>query len=89
MAIIYDGNKAVFIEETNEDEVILFRDFLQDKAGEEIKFDFSDAESVHFALLQLIMAYKKNYSCSYYFSDDVKCYEKVLKGFDAEQENCI
>lgn len=88
MAIIYDGNKALFISESNEEEVTSFRDFLQNKAGEELKFDFIEAESVHFALLQLIMAYKKSYSCEYKFAEDVKCFEKVLSGFDVTQENC-
>lgn len=88
MAIAYDGNKALFIDETNEDKVVSFRDFLQDKAGKKLKFDFTEAKSVHFAILQLIMAYKKSYKCSYKFADDKKCFEKILSGFDASQENC-
>lgn len=88
MAIIYDGNKALFISESNEEELIPFRDFLQNKAGEELEFDFIEAESIHFAILQLIMAYKKSYKCTYKFADDKKCFEKVLSGFDVTQENC-
>jgi hypothetical protein len=88
MAILYDGNKVLFISESNEDDVVSFRDFLQREAGEELEFDFTEAQSVHFALLQLVMAYKKSYKCSYKFADDKKCFEKVLSGFDAGQENC-
>ncbi len=88
MAITYEENCATFTSVIYEDEVVPFRDFLQNIAPDELKLDFTYCDDIHLAVLQLIMAYKKNYACMYEFSEDVKLYEKVLKGFDETQENC-
>ena len=88
MAITYEDNKATFSSVIYEDEVVSFRDFLQEKAPEEIEMDFIDCDDIHLAVVQLIMAYKKNYSCSYEFSDNKKLYETVLKGFDTSEDYC-
>lgn len=88
MPITYDNKNATFASVIYEDDVLPLRDFLQENAGDEIKFDFSDCEDVHLAVLQLIMAYKKNYSCAYEFSDEDKLFVKVLKGFDASENHC-
>lgn len=88
MAITYEDNCATFTSVIYEDEVVPFRDFLQNMAGEEIKFDFSGCDDIHLAVLQLIMAYKKSYGCSYEFSEDTKLFERVLKGFSTSEENC-
>lgn len=88
MSIIYEENCATFTSVIYEDEVVSFRDFLQNIAPDEVKLDFAWCDDIHFAVLQLIMAYKKSYGCSYEFADEVKLYEKVLKGFDAKEENC-
>lgn len=88
MAITYTDNKATFTSVIYEDEVVSFRDFLQEKAAEEVAFDFTECEDVHFAIVQLIMAYKKNYNCTYKFSDNKKLYETVLKGFDTSENHC-
>ncbi len=88
MAITYDGNKAIFEEIIYEDEVIPFRDFLQQKAGEEVVLDLEKCDDIHLAILQLVMAYKKNYECSYKFSEDVKLFQRVLEGFDTSENYC-
>ena len=88
MAITYEDNEATFESVIYEDEVITFRDFLQEKAGEEIVLKFSECEDIHLAVLQLIMAYKKNYGCSYEFGETKKLYETVLKGFDTSENHC-
>ena len=88
MAITYDGNSAIFTSVIYEDEVVTFRDYLQEKAGEEVKFIFNDCEDLHLAILQLIMAYKKNYSCVYEFGDTKKLFETVLKGFSTSENYC-
>ena len=88
MAITYENNEATFSAVIYEDEVVSLRDFLQNKAGEELKFDFSECEDLHLAILQLIMAYKKNYQCSYEFGEDVKLFETVLKGFETSENHC-
>lgn len=88
MAISYTDNEAIFASVIYEDETIPLRDFLQEKAGNEVKFNFTQCEDIHLAILQLIMAYKKIYSCSYEFSHEQKIYEKVLKGFDTSENNC-
>ena len=88
MAITYEKNEAVLAAVIYEDEVIPFRDFLQTNAGENIKFNFAECEDVHLAILQLIMAYKKNYDCSYEFGEQTKLFETVLKGFDSSENHC-
>ncbi len=88
MAITYDGEKAKFSAVIYEDEVITLREYLQEKASKEIEFNFNECEDIHLAVLQLIMAYKMNYSASYSFGDKVKIFELVLKGFVESENNC-
>jgi len=88
MAITYDGNRAVFEEIIYEDEVVPFRDFLQEKSGEEVILNLEKCDDIHLAILQLVMAYKKNYECSYEFGDDVKLFQRVLEGFDTSENYC-
>jgi hypothetical protein len=88
MPITYKDNCAKFESVIYEDEVVPFRDFLQNIAPDEGKFDFSECEDVHLGILQLIMAYKKNYAVSYEFSNEKKLFEQVLEGFDTSENNC-
>ena len=88
MSITYEKNEAKFSSVIYEDEVIPFRDFLQENAGEEINFSFKDCDDIHLAILQLIMAYKKNYTCSYTFGEQKRLYETVLKGFNTSENYC-
>ena len=88
MAIIYENTNAVFEAVIYEDEVISLRDFLQEHAGEELQFDFKDCDDIHLAILQLIMAYKKNYNCIYTFGDEKKLFQTVLEGFDTSENYC-
>ncbi len=88
MAITYDENTATFESIIYEDEVVAFRDFLQAKAGDKIKLKFKDCEDIHLAILQLIMAYKKNYEITYKFGDQTKLFETVLEGFDTSENHC-
>ena len=88
MAITYDGTNAVFDSVIYEDEVVTFREYLQEKAGEELKFDFKTCDDIHLAVLQLILAYKKSYDASYEFGDERKTYEMVLKGFIPSENYC-
>ncbi len=88
MAIAYDGEKAKFSAVIYEDEVIPLREYLQEKASTEIKFDFKECDDIHLAVLQLIMAYKMNYSASYSFAEEIKTFELVLKGFVESENNC-
>jgi len=88
MAIVFDDKTAKFESVIYEDEVVALRDFLQANAGDEVKFDFNACEDVHLAVLQLVMAYKKSYNCTYEFSPEDKLYMRVLKGFDSSENNC-
>ena len=88
MAITYEDNTAIFSSVIYEDEIVSFRDFLQSKAGDEVKFDFTECDDIHLAIMQLIMAYKKNYSCSYEFGSSKKLFETFLKGFDTSENYC-
>jgi len=88
MAITYEGLNANFSAVIYEDEVITLREFLQEKAGDEISFDFTSCDDIHLAVLQLIMAYKMNYSANYSFSDESKTFELVLKGFVESENHC-
>lgn len=88
MAITYEDKKAIFTSVIYEDEVGTFRDFLQENSPSVVEMDFSECEDIHLAVIQLIMAYKKNYDCIYKFSDNKKLYETVLKGFDSSENHC-
>ncbi len=89
MSILYEENCATFTSIIYEDEVVSLREFLQNNAPNKVKFDFAWCEDIHFAILQLIMAYKKIYDCSYEFGDEERIYEKVLRGFDLKEEHCV
>ncbi len=88
MAITYENNEATFTSVIYEDEVVPLRDFLQEKAGESVVFKLSECDDMHLAILQLIMAYKKNYECSYEFGETKKLFQKVLEGFDTSENHC-
>ena len=89
MSITYENSEVKFESVIYEDEVVSFRDFLQEKAGEEISLNFIECEDIHFAVMQLIMAYKKSYSCSYTFSaDEKRLYQIVLEGFTTSENHC-
>ena len=88
MAITYSEKEAKFDAIIYEDEVVPFRDFLQENAGETLTFDFSECEDLHLAILQLIMAYKKNYELSYVFAEEKRLYQKVLEGFETSENYC-
>ncbi|MDQ7066975.1 MAG: hypothetical protein Q9M40_02635 [Sulfurimonas sp.] len=88
MSITYENNEASFSSVIYENELVAFRDFLQEKAGEEISFNFRECEDIHLAILQLIMAYKKNYTCSYIFNEEKLLYQTVLEGFDTSENHC-
>jgi hypothetical protein len=88
MAITYENNETTFTSVIYEDEVVPLRDFLQEKAGESIVFKFSECDDIHLAILQLIMAYKKNYEAIYEFGETKKLFQKVLEGFDTSENHC-
>jgi hypothetical protein len=88
MAITYEGNVATFDSVIYEDEVVPFRDFLQEKAPQEVELNLEDCEDIHLAILQLIMAYKKNYNITYKFGESVKLFQRVLEGFDTSENYC-
>lgn len=88
MSITYEENKVTFTSVTYEDEVVSFRDFLQEKAGETIKINLVECEDIHLAVLQLMMAYHKNYGCEYEYSDERKLFQTVLEGFDTSEDHC-
>jgi len=88
MAITYEEKVATFASVIYEDDVVTFRDFLQTNAGEEITMNFQDCDDIHLAVLQLVMAYKKNYSCIYEFNEKDTLYARVLKGFDLSEDHC-
>lgn len=88
MGITYEENKAIFASIIYEDEVVVFRDFLQNSAPNEVKLDFNECEDVHLAILQLIMAYQKNYALSCNYGNDTKLFRKVLEGFDTSENYC-
>lgn len=88
MAIAYETNMITFSSVIYEDEVIPLRDFLQENAGSELIFNFIDCDDIHLAIIQLIEAYKKNYSCSYEFGQSKKIYKIVLEGFDTSENYC-
>jgi len=88
MAITYENNEATFTSVIYEDEVTTLRDFLQEKAPASIGFNLKECDDIHLAIIQLIMAYKKNYECSYEFGESKKLFQTVLEGFDTSENHC-
>lgn len=88
MGINIEENKAVFEGIVYEDEAVGLRDYLQEKAPDEVMFDFSGCEDAHMAVLQVIMAYKKLYPCTWSFGDEPTVYQKILEGFDIVEDHC-
>lgn len=88
MAITYEGNTATFESVIYEDEVVPFRDFLQEKAPDEVRLNMTGCDDIHLAVIQLIMAYKKNYSFTYEFGEKVKLFQTVLEGFNVSENYC-
>jgi hypothetical protein len=88
MGTIIDDKNVLFEGVIYEDDVVVLRDHLQIQAPEVINFNFKKCDDIHLAMLQLIFAYKKMYSCEYSFSDDEKLYKKVLLGFDGSEKYC-
>lgn len=88
MAIENEENRFTFKGVIYEDEVVSFRDQLQSLSPKEMVCDFTECDDIHMAVLQLIMAYKKNYDVSYIYGDNKKVYEKVLDGFAIDENDC-
>ena len=88
MAITYEGNTATFESVIYEDEVVPFRDFLQEKAPDEVHLNMSECDDIHLAVIQLIMAYKKNYNSTYEFGEKIKLFQTVIEGFDVSENYC-
>lgn len=89
MAIEYDGSNVNFLAVIYEDEVVTLREYLQKKDGKKVKFNFKDCDDVHLAVLQLVMAFKKNNDkVNFDFGDETKTFELVLKGFVNSENYC-
>ena len=88
MPVTYEDNNVTLTSVIYEDEVVSLRDFLQDKAGEALTIDMTECDDVHLALLQLLMAYAKNYPITYEFGEEKKLFQTVLEGFDRSEDHC-
>ena len=88
MAITYEKRVATFTSVIYEDEVTTLRDFLQEKAPKSVLFNFKECDDIHLAIIQLIVAYKKTYECSYEFAESKKLFQTVLEGFDTSENHC-
>ncbi len=87
MSMKIEESKVTFDSVIYEDEIEPLREYLQTRAPESVDFDFSACDDLHLAVMQLIMAYKKLYTCSYEFGDKDKLYKMTLEGFNIS-ENC-
>lgn len=88
MGIVYEGENAAFSAVIYEDEVLELRQYLQERSPETLKIDFSECDDIHFAVMQLLLAYKKNYEIEYTFGTEKKLFQKVLEGFDKSENHC-
>jgi len=89
MATFFTENTVRFEGIVYEDEIIVLRDYLQNIAPSELSFDFSVCDDIHLGALQLVLAYKKLYECSYFFGNEKKIYQKVCEGFETSDEFCV
>ena len=88
MGTIYEESSVRFEGVVYEDEIAGLRDYLQIAAPSQIVFDFSLCDDLHLGILQVILAYKKLYGCSYIFGNEKKFYQKVCEGFDESEAHC-
>ncbi len=88
MGMQMENNTVTFDAVIYEDSVVELRDFLQEKAPETIVFDFTACEDMHLAVAQVVLAYKKMYTCDYRFGDENRVYKMVIEGFDASEDHC-
>ncbi len=88
MGIQIDNTTVNFEGVIYEDVIASLREMMQNSAPEELTFNFSTCDDLHLAVIQVLLAYKKLYTCSYIFGDDVKIYQKVLTGFHTSEEYC-
>jgi len=88
MGITIDDKTVSFEGVIYEDVIADIREMMQKAAPEELTFDFSVCDDLHLAVIQVLMAYKKLYTCNYIFGDNVKIYQKVLTGFEVSEEYC-
>ena len=82
-----DDNTITFEGVVYEDVIADIREVMQNSAPDGLTFDFSMCDDLHLAVLQVLMAYKKLYTCSYDFGDKEKLYKMTLEGFNIS-ENC-
>ena len=88
MGIVYEGENTTLSGVIYEDEVLDLRQYLQEQSPKKLKIDFSECDDIHFAVMQLLLAYKKNYDIDYIFGTEKKLFQKVLEGFDKSENHC-
>lgn len=86
MAVLYEGNTVRFEGVIYEDEIPVLRDYLQEIAPQVMVFDFAVCDDLHLGVLQVVLAYKKLYECTYIFGTESKIYQKVCEGFDTSEK---
>lgn len=88
MGITFNDKSVIFEGVIYEDEAVNLRDYLQQNAPEAITFDFNACEDVHLAIMQLVFAYKKSYTCEMKLSEGDYVYTQALKGFSPSENHC-
>lgn len=88
MGISCENDTVRFDGVVYEDTVSELRDYLQVRAPEAVRFDFSGCEDMHLAVVQVVLAYARLYPCDYRFAEASSAYRKVIEGFDPNEDHC-
>ena len=88
MSIEFDEKKVIFQSIVYEDQVKDLREYLQKNEPESINFDFTGCDDVHLSILQVVLAYKKTYECTFDLGSSDLMYVKVIEGFDTSEMHC-
>lgn len=81
-AVEYNDTTVTFDGNIFEDEIIGIRAYLQQKKESVITFDLSSCNDLHTAVIQLLLAFKKQCSASFVYPNEEKVFVKALAGFE-------
>jgi len=87
MIIDKKKNKIAFEDVETEDIVVELREYLAEVGGEIVKFDFTNCEDLHTAVVQVIGSYKLIYDVDFQFSEEKSAYKMALEGFSLCEDN--
>lgn len=82
-----ENNRIVFKECVYESELEPLKAYMDQKKSA-LDIDLKACKDIHGAVIQLILAYKVQYSCTFEFSEDASPFKMALQGFSSIENDC-